>query len=158
MMRVAEIDPAETHVLRRTVLRDDDPARSVTFEGDGSPGTVHLGVLDDSGAIIAVSTWIPNSWAGEPSRRAVQLRGMATAVEWQGTGVGRLLFVEGISRAAAAGFDVMWARARDSALGFYERHGCRVHGDGFIDATTGLPHHIVVRDLRELEHPTPLAL
>ena len=39
------------------------------------------------------------------------------------------------------------ARARDSALGFYAKHDCRVVGDGFIDATTELPHHVVVRDL-----------
>ena len=40
---------------------------------------------------------------------------------------------------------IVWANARDAALRFYERHGFAVHGDGFVDATTQLPHHVVVR-------------
>jgi len=39
----------------------------------------------------------------------------------------------------------VWARARDSALYFYERRGFEVHGDGFMDEPTAMPHHIVLR-------------
>ena len=45
------------------------------------------------------------------------------------------------------GADVIWATARDAVLGFYERVGFEVVGDGFIDATTALPHHVVIRKL-----------
>jgi hypothetical protein len=41
---------------------------------------------------------------------------------------------------------VLWANARDTALGFYVSYGMHVVGDGFV-ATPGLPHHVVVLDL-----------
>jgi hypothetical protein len=38
----------------------------------------------------------------------------------------------------------VWARARDSALAFYERNGMTVVGDAFTDEATGMSHHLVV--------------
>lgn len=154
-MRVVELAAAQTHPLRRLVLRDDDPARSVVFDGDDEPGTFHLGVIDDSrdgshddGEIVATSTWLPRPTDHAPGDNAVQLRGMATSPALQGSGVGGLLFDAAVELCAQRGYDVLWANARDSALTFYERHGCVVTGDGFVDATTGLPHHVVLRRLR----------
>jgi GNAT superfamily N-acetyltransferase len=65
----------------------------------------------------------------------------------RGHGSGALLLAAGLERAGARGADVVWANARDTALAFYERHGFRVVGDGFVDATTALPHHRIVRTL-----------
>lgn len=146
-MNVREISTADTHPLRRAVLRNGDPSRPASFPEDDLPGTFHLGIVDDAGALVATSSWMPKPCAEFPEARAVQLRGMATAATMQGTGVGGMLLEAGAQRCAAAGFELMWARARDSALGFYAKHDCRVVGDGFIDATTELPHHVVVRDL-----------
>jgi predicted GNAT family N-acyltransferase len=42
----------------------------------------------------------------------------------------------------------VWARARDSAIGFYERAGFTVVGDVFVDDATGLDHHLVVLELQ----------
>jgi GNAT superfamily N-acetyltransferase len=146
-MQIVEISVAETYPLRRAVLRDNDPSRAVTFAEDDAPGTFHLGARNEAGRIVAVSTWVPRECAEFPGRRAIQLRGMATEPALQGTGIGGAMLEHGASRCAAEGFDLLWARARDSALRFYERHGCRVVGEGFIDTATDLPHHIVVRDL-----------
>jgi hypothetical protein len=149
-MRVVEIGPADTHPLRRAILRNGDPGAPVVYPEDDWPGTVHLGVVDDAGELIATSSWVLKAVDGLPSfaaGRGVQLRGMATVLGRQRSGVGGLLFEEGVARAAAGGAGVVWARARDTAIGFYERHGCRVVGDGYIDATSGLPHHTVVREL-----------
>lgn len=147
-MRVEQIAATATHALRRRVLRDDDPARSVVFDADDDSGTFHLGVIDDDGRVVAVSTWLPRPAEHAPGAIAMQLRGMATLPELQGRGVGSMLFEAGVRRCAEQGVDVVWARARDTALRFYERHGCHITGDGFVDATTGLPHHVIVRDLR----------
>jgi GNAT superfamily N-acetyltransferase len=146
-MRIIEIRDSDTHALRRAVLRDGDPNRSVEFAEDSHSGAFHLGVSDDEGVIVAVSTWIPRACIEIPQAEAIQLRGMATAAHLQGTGVGGLLFEVGVSRCTADRFDLLWAKARDTALGFYARHGCSVIGSGFIEAETGLPHHIVVRHL-----------
>lgn len=146
-LEVVEIVAAETHPLRLAVLRDHDPSRSVGFPEDDMPGTIHLGVRDATGAIVATSSWVPKPTEHAPGATAVQLRGMATTASMQGTGVGGLLLEAGVRRHAAEGTSVLWARARDSALGFYAKHECRVVGDGFVDETTGLPHHVVIRDL-----------
>jgi len=141
---VGEIAAGDTHDLRRRVLRQGMPSTEVEFVEDRWPGVVHLGVFVD-GSIVAISTWVPREHDGEPA--AVQLRGMATAPELQGRGIGGLLLEAGCDRMGADGARVVWARARDAALDFYTRHGFRVDGDGFVDETTQLPHHMVVRHL-----------
>jgi GNAT superfamily N-acetyltransferase len=140
---VVELTADETHPLRLAVLRNDTPTNDVVFADDDLPGTVHLGVRDGD-AIVAVSTWIPRPHRDEP---AVQLRGMATAPDQQGRGVGALLLASGCQRAAMVA-PLVWARARDTALEFYLRHGFHVDGDGFIDEQTRKPHHIILRRLQ----------
>ncbi len=54
-----------------------------------------------------------------------QIRFMAVEPEWAGQGIGRLLLSELERRAAADGARAMVLDARESALGFYEKHGYR---------------------------------
>jgi len=142
-IEVVELSPAETYPLRLAVLRHDTPTKDVTFAEDSDPGAIHLG-LRVAGELVATSTWIPRPHNGQP---AIQLRGMATARQLQGTGLGGQLLEAGCARVATTGAQLVWARARDAALDFYLRHEFDVVGDGFIDATTMLPHHLVVRHL-----------
>ncbi|HVE20086.1 MAG TPA: GNAT family N-acetyltransferase, partial [Ilumatobacteraceae bacterium] len=115
----------------------------VAFPEDDLPGTFHLGVRDPDDNLVAISTWISRPFHDEP---AVQLRGMATAPHVQGQGVGAILLEAGCTRAAATAA-LVWARARDTALEFYLRHGFVVDGEGFIDEQTLKPHHVIVRRL-----------
>ncbi len=140
---VVELTPAETHPLRLALLRFDTPTKEVVFAEDTWPGAVHLGLRVD-GELVATSSWVPREHDGRP---AVQLRGMATARHLQGSGLGGVLLEAGCARHAATGVTLVWARARDTALAFYLRHGFEVEGEGFIDATTQLPHHLVLRRL-----------
>jgi predicted GNAT family N-acyltransferase len=142
-LAVVELLAEETYPLRRTVLRGDTPSTAVTFAEDDWPGTVHLGVRDGD-ALVAISTWIPRPYNDEP---AVQLRGMATAPEVQDRGMGAMLLRAGCERASAVA-PLVWARARDTALDFYLRHGFVVDGEGFIDDTTAKPHHVILRRLQ----------
>jgi GNAT superfamily N-acetyltransferase len=141
---VVAITTEQTHPLRRAVLRRDTPTDEVRFAEDEWPGVVHLGVFD-GGQLVGTSTWVPRARPERPSVPAVQLRGMATADSHQGRGVGAALVGEGCARAWAAGVELVWANARDAALGFYVAHGFDVVGEGFVDATTQLPHHVVER-------------
>ncbi len=138
---VVEIATAETYPLRLEVLRFDTPTKEVAFQEDDWPGSWHLGIRVD-GELVATSSWVPRELDGRP---AVQLRGMATARHLQGTGLGGELLDRGCGLAVERGFPLVWARARDAALSFYERHGFVVEGDGFVDETTQLPHHLVTR-------------
>jgi GNAT superfamily N-acetyltransferase len=145
--RVVELTADETHPVRLAVLRADTVSKVVDFAEDHWPGALHLGVLDASGQLVAVSSWIPRERATRAGVPAVQLRGMATVQALQGQGVGALLVEAGCARAADYGAHLVWANARDAALGFYLRHGFEVDSDGFIEAVTELPHHVIVRML-----------
>jgi GNAT superfamily N-acetyltransferase len=144
---IVELTTEQTHPLRRAVLRNGTPTDDVRFAEDDWPGVIHLGVIDDE-VLVGTSTWIPRPFADEPETDAIQLRGMATAHSHQGTGVGEALLRAGCARAVESNAALVWANARDSALGFYTAHGFVVVGEGFIDATTTqLPHHVVARRL-----------
>ena len=144
-MDVVEVDAVRTHELRRAVLRGGRPDAEVRYPEDDLAATFHLAV-EDEGALVAVSTWAPVAAAHRPGAPAWRLRGMAVDPARQGSGVGSLLLGAAVERLSAAGAEVVWADGRDSALPFYERHGWRVEGDGFVTAG-GIPHHVVVLDL-----------
>ena len=144
---VEEVDVTDVLELRRRVLRDGTPSDEPRFEGDDDPTTAHLVVRDDVGAVVATSTWIDRPFPHQPDVAAVQLRGMAVRTDAQGRGLGGVLVAAGAERARARGARLMWANARDTALGFYAAHGFEAVGDGFVTADTCLPHHRVVRHL-----------
>lgn len=141
---VVELTTAETYPLRLAVLRFDTPTKEVAFTEDDWPGSWHLGIRLN-GELVSTSTWVPRDLDGRPG---IQLRGMATARRLQGSGAGGVVLQRGCELAAERGFPMVWARARDAALAFYERHGFVVEGDGFVDDATQLPHHLVTRQLR----------
>jgi GNAT superfamily N-acetyltransferase len=143
-VRVTEITAADTYPLRRQVLRPGFPESVIVFEGDDRRGAFHLGAFDESDALVGIVTFFPSPFEG---RDAWQLRGMAVVPGLQGTGVGRALLATGVARVRSAGATLLWANARDTALGFYERHGWKVVGDGFEYGPARLPHHVAVLDL-----------
>ena len=72
---------------------------------------------------------------------------MAVAQHLQSKGLGTVILAAGIQYAIAQSKDIVWARARDSAIAFYQRNGFSVVGDMFMDDATGMPHHLVMLDL-----------
>lgn len=139
-----EIGALETHALRRTVLRDGTPSDRVEFEGDGLATTFHLAVAGQGGP-IGVATWMERRYPDLPALVGYQLRGMATAPEHRGRGVAAALLDAGVERCVQRGAAIVWARARISALGFYQRNGFETRGPTYVDLTTGLPHVDIVR-------------
>ena len=134
---------AEVRPLRLEVLRRDMDDKTVVFEGDDDPDTVHIVAQTTDGDIVGVSTWLRRPCPLDPGVSAVQLRGMATVVSLQGSGVGARLLGAGLDHAGGTGARLVWANARDAALDFYVRNGMTVRGEGFIERVTGLPHHVV---------------
>lgn len=131
------------HDLRVRVLRRGTPATDARYGEDALPDAVNLCIVFD-GEPVATSTWFARECPGRPGVAAVQLKGMAVDDALQGTGLGARLIAAGAAHARGTGAAVVWARARDTALSFYERCGFEVEGEGFIDTPTGMPHHIVV--------------
>lgn len=156
--KVERCTTAQILPLRLAVLRDGTPSQDANYSEDELPGAVHLAIreqtggtsTDDtftSGVVIATSTWIPRPYPFDqatPPTTALQLKGMAVAKAARGQGLGAALLAGGIEHATSLGAKCVWARARDSALYFYERHGFETIGEQFIDEATGMGHHIVV--------------
>ena len=143
---VTEAALADIMQLRVAVLRKGTPATDCNYPEDDYPDVVHFAIIH-KGVAIATSSWFMKECPEKPGITAMQLKGMAVADELQGAGLGALLIDAGISLATERGATIAWARARDSALGFYERLGFVSTGEGFIDGPTAMPHHIVVRTL-----------
>jgi len=146
---IRDIDVADTHVLRRAVLRDGTASDAVVFDGDDEPSTVHLGAFVD-GRLVGISTWVDRDWPGRPGhpgRPARQLRGMATDPDHRTRGCGAALLDAGIERCRASGATTIWARARVTVLDFYLHRGFVPVGDAYVDATTEIWHRDVILDL-----------
>lgn len=143
MTELVALVAADTHPLRRAILRDGTPSDDVEFEGDDDPSTMHLGARVD-GELVAVSTWMARRHPDLPGRPGFQLRGMATVPQHRGTGISAELLRFGLERCRDAGAEVVWARARTTALGFYLRHGFVARGHEYTDLTTWLPHRDIV--------------
>jgi GNAT superfamily N-acetyltransferase len=142
--QLVALEPEETHPLRRAVLRNGTPSSEVVFDGDELDTTFHLGVRIGED-VVAISTWLERPYPDRPADHAFQIRGMATVDAHRGEGLGAQLLEAGIQRCRSAGAALVWARARDTALRFYVRHGFATVGVGYVDLTTGLPHHDVIR-------------
>lgn len=145
-MNVERVTLDDIHDLRVRVLRKGTPVTHARYPEDLYHDVVHLAIRVD-GDVVATSTWFSKECPELPGQSAVQLKGMAVDDALQTSGHGRALIDAGISLATERGATLTWARARDTAVGFYEKCGFRVVGDGFIDEPTAMPHHIVVRTI-----------
>jgi GNAT superfamily N-acetyltransferase len=146
-IHVRPMTSLEVRPLRLEVLRAGMVNQTVHFDGDDDPTTIHLGAFDQDQNNVGVSTWMQRPFPLAEEHKALQLRGMATAVNVQGKGIGALLLVAGQSHGREVGAHLIWANARDAALNFYNRHGYSTVGEGFIETVTQLPHHKVVKYL-----------
>ena len=140
VVRVA--DAAEVRPLRMSVLRPGQPV--VASDYDELPETRHVAALAGD-VVVACASVFPSPHAD--AHAAWQLRGMAVAVDRQGTGLGARVLESAIDLARSAGAGVLWANARVSALGFYERLGFGVVGEEFTYGPLELPHKVIVLPL-----------
>jgi GNAT superfamily N-acetyltransferase len=135
--------------LRVRVLRKGTPATHAHYPEDESVDVVHLGIKNED-YVIATSTWFSKECPERIGTSAIQLKGMAVDDSLQTGGLGKQLIDAGVKLAQQRNASLVWARARDTSVGFYEKCGFSVVGEGFIDEPTGMPHHIVVRDITRL--------
>ena len=144
---VAPVPLGSVLPLRARILRHGHPAEVARSKQDDLPGTVHLAASLEDGRVVGVVSLFPDPAPLAPGMRAVRFRGMAVDDSVQGRGIGRALMREVVRRARDSGAQVLWANGRDTALGFYERVGFRVAGDGFVDSVMHLGHHVVIADV-----------
>ena len=127
---------ARVRDLRYEILRKPHgmPISSASFPGDENESTIHILALSDEELVGCASLYVDGS-------DAIQLRGMAVAIDWQRQGVGRRIG-ETIKDIATSQGKTLWCNARSSAIGFYERQGWVKSGPFFDVPVIG--QHIVM--------------
>ena len=141
-LRIASV--AEILPLREAVIIAGTDRDSPYFPGDEEESTRHIGAFEE-GCCIGCVTFLRSEWQGQP---AWQGRGMATATERQGQGVGATLlrFAEGALGREFPEIGVMWCNARETAAAFYEKNGWRRASNLFVIEGVG-PHYRMTKNL-----------
>lgn len=139
--------------LRATILRPEQPLEASIYPDDEDESTVHVAAFIE-GCIMGIASIYneppPKNVNGEIPAEAYEpsasyrLRGMATAPEARGRGVGRAVIEECFKRTETQGADFLWCNARLSATGFYDRFGMRRTGKEFHIEGIG-PHFVMWR-------------
>ncbi len=133
--------PAElTYPLRARVLRPGRPVTAAVLPGDDDPHAGFFAARTADGEVVGTSTVRPEPCPWRPDEPgAWRLRGMATAEDVRGQGVGSQVLRATIAHVAMEGGHLIWCNARTPARWFYEREGFRVEGDEWVDPEIG-PH------------------
>ena len=144
---VGPIGAQDTWPLRKRVLRPHQEGDAVVLGGDDDPRAAHLGARDADGTIVGIATISPQDCPWAPDRPgAWRLRGMATADELRGRGVGALVLGAAVRHARGHGGGLVWCNARVGALAFYARAGFVAAGERYVDPLLG-PHVPMQLDL-----------
>jgi predicted GNAT family N-acyltransferase len=130
-VRVAPVPLDAVRELRHLVLRPHQPAAELTYAHDEDPDALHLGAVDEGGAVVAVASVTREPPPGSDDTAAWRLRGMATLTAERGRGIGGRLLESCLDHARERGGTSVWCNARTGALAFYERHGFVAVGEPF---------------------------
>jgi len=136
-MPIHQIDHGTSEYSQMVQLRDEILRKPLglsfnAHELENEVRDILIGAFDD-GRIIGCCVLT------EESKDRVRLRQMAVKNNLQGKGVGQQImrFAEILAR--DKGYRWLSMHARDSAIGFYEKQGYKVVGEGFWEVT--IPHH-----------------
>jgi predicted GNAT family N-acyltransferase len=137
-IEVRAIPAGDTWPLRLAVLRPGRPAESAKFPGDDLASTRHFGAYRD-GQLQGIASLYLAAMPEKPNCPAFQLRGMATAADARGLGLGRALVHSCMAFAREHEASLLWCNARVSAVEFYRRFGFEIWGGEFEIPDVG-PH------------------
>lgn len=141
--RVEQVPVGATVGLRNRVLRpgatDSNAWLALDVVGSATFAAYEADRMPDPEPIATVTVQPePCPWRPE-AQTPWRLRGMATADQWRGKGVGRCALDVAIGYVARQGAELLWCNSRVGAVAFYERAGFVVEGDEFEVAGIG-PH------------------
>lgn len=144
---VREVPAEATFALRQRVLRPHQSIAEMALAGDDDPATLHLGAVEESGEVVGALRLEPAGCPWFPARAdAWQLRGMATASQLRGRGIGAELVAAAVRHVASRGGGLLWCNARLPAESFYARAGFVATDNRWDDPLIG-PHVGMVREV-----------
>lgn len=125
-MGFQQVDVTDVIPLRHQVLRPGKPVTTCHFEGDDASTTRHFAWVEQ-GRVVSVATVMVSPKTFGTDVVHYQLRGMATAPDVSGQGIGSQ-FLQALHGMLGQSW---WCNARLVAVRFYERNGLRVVGEPF---------------------------
>ncbi|NEU08662.1 GNAT family N-acetyltransferase [Flavihumibacter sp. R14] len=131
--------------LRSRVLRDGKPFQECVFPGDELETTFHLADIQNNEAVCVATFHLHAHPAFKGD--AYQLRGMATAPESRGNGIGNQLLNFAIVYLRGLKTDYVWCNARKAAYSFYLGVGFEFISEEFEIAGIG-PHRAMYLKIR----------
>jgi GNAT superfamily N-acetyltransferase len=141
--RVAAVPAEAVRPLRQAVLRPHQSVAEQVYPGDALPGAAHFAAYGDEGAEpIGIASISPEPHPHAPRPGDWRIRGMATAPDARGLGLGADLLAACLSHARARNAARIWCNARSPAVGFYEREGFTIEGEEFDLPAIG-PHFLM---------------
>lgn len=143
MILIKKIEVDKTYDLRKKILRKG-MTLSHKMQGDLSKDSLHLGLYDND-ELVCIGSFMKNN-REDFSGVQYQLRGMATAQNSQGKGLGLLLMKEAELILKKQGVDLIWCNARTTATGFYEKLGYQIIGSEFEVPEVG-PHYVMYKKI-----------
>ena len=118
---IQAISPEQVQDFRCRVLRPKEKTHSV-YQLDDAADTLHVGAFVGQD-LAGVATVCQESLPGTCCNTAWRLRGMATADEFRGRGIGKRLAEYCLAYVRSQGGALVWCSARLSAIGFYRSLG-----------------------------------
>lgn len=143
-VEIREITTGETAPLRLAVLRPGRSIEASHFSGDDAQTTRHFGAFRD-GQLLSIASLLLAEMPEQPGISAYQLRGMATAADARGSGLGRALVRECIAFARKNGAPLVWCNARTEAAEFYRKLDFQTAGEEFELPGVGPHYRMFVR-------------
>jgi len=120
-MRIQTLDWQQTIPIRHHVLWPNKEPEFCIVEGDKD--ATHFGAFVEEKLVCVASLYFNNNTA--------RLRKFATLPDYQGKGIGSFMLKFLVSELKTIGATQLWFDARESALGFYQRHGFEPFGERF---------------------------
>ncbi|MBU0695549.1 MAG: GNAT family N-acetyltransferase [Bacteroidetes bacterium] len=135
------LNTEEVLPLRNTILRDGNlKNEECVFLNDDADDTFHLGDIIDEQPICVVS--FHHQKHPDFEGDAFQLRGMATALAYQGKGHGNKLVNFAIVYLRGKRVNYIWCNAREKAFRFYQALGFEFVSETFDIPGIG-PHKVM---------------
>ena len=142
-MALKQIDHGTEEYLQMVNLRDNVLRRplGLTFNHDEllkEKNDIFIVCTEDENVLgCCILTTVTN--------KKIRLRQMAVHDKLHGKGIGASImqFAENIAR--DRGYKIITMHSRDSAIGFYEKFGYHVLGEGFLEVN--IPHHVMEKAL-----------
>jgi GNAT superfamily N-acetyltransferase len=173
---VERVPPQVTFPLRQRVLRPGQSLDRILLPGEDSDISGNFVARDnETGEVLSTGSvwpepppWVPSSpthsehahhgpvevpelaleLTGPAGETCWRLRGMATAEDRRGEGLGKMVLDAIVAHAEQNGATLLWCNGRVRAIPFYERGGFRGLGELFEEEAFG-PHLLMWRPLRE---------